>query len=179
MREKIHIQKYGGQKTKIKIRYLVMVLALCFSASIPKINANAENCPSLRIVFARGSGGERWNDQNYLTFKSTLETKLKTVSLDYEFIDLDYPAVSVGINNLEVALGALIGSGDVYTFGESVNTGVRNLQKVVNNSCPNTKYVLGGYSQGAMVISKSLRHIGFLYLFISPNLYAIALSFPL
>ena len=156
MREKIHIQKYGGQKTKIKIRYLVMMLALCFSASIPKINANAENCQSLRIVFARGSGGERWNDQNYLTFKSTLETKLKTVSLDYEFIDLDYPAVSVGINNLEVALGALIGSGDVYTFGESVNTGVRNLQKVVNNSCPNTKYVLGGYSQGAMVISKSL-----------------------
>lgn len=168
MRGKIHIKNRGGQHKKIKIRrnekrkkvrirYLVMALMVTAAALVPTIHARAESCPSLRLVFARGSGGERWHDQNYLAFKVAIEQKLATVSLDYEFIDLDYPAVGVGLGNLGVTAGAYFGSGDAYEFGESVDTGVRNLVAMVNEaSCPGTKYVLGGYSQGAMVVSKSL-----------------------
>lgn len=169
MRGKIHVKNHGGQNCKIKIRrgekrkkmrvrYLAAALAVAGVALAPAMQTRAESCPSLRIVFARGSGGERWNDQNYLAWKEALESKLTTVDLDYEFIDLGYPAVGVGVDNLAVTAGAHYGSGDAYEFGRSVDTGVKNLSKMVNNaSCPGTKYVLGGYSQGAMVVSKSLR----------------------
>ncbi len=141
---------------KIKVRYLMLVMVLA-GMMIPKVPAQAESCPDVRIVFARGSGGEHYNTNDYLEFKNTIENKLATIDLSYEFIDLDYPAVGVGLDNLDVTIGAFFGSGDAYEFGESVDTGVKNLTRIINNdSCKNTKYVLGGYSQGAMVVSKSL-----------------------
>ena len=135
-----------------------VAVLLTLTVILPKVPmVEAASCPNLRVVFARGSGGERWKDANYLAYKSAIEPKLATTGLTYEFIDLDYPAVGVGIDNLEVTLGALVGSGDAYAFGESVKSGVKNLDKMVNSaSCPGTKYVIGGYSQGAMVVSKAL-----------------------
>lgn len=157
MRGKIRIKKCGGQRQKIKIRYIAATLGLLAAALVPQFRVSAETCPDLRVVFARGSGGERWADKNYLDFKGTIETKLKNVGLNYEFIDLDYPAVGVGVDNLSVTLGAFFGSGDAYEFGKSVNTGVKNLTAMINSaSCSGTKYVIGGYSQGAMVVSKAL-----------------------
>ncbi len=140
-----------------KIKYLILTLIVLTASLVPRIKAEAVNCPELRIVFARGSGGERWTTDDYLSFKNSIQTKLESTNLNYEFVDLDYPAVGVGVDNLRVTLGAYFGSGDSYEFGDSVNAGVNNLVKMVNDSsCPNTKYVIGGYSQGAMVVSKSL-----------------------
>lgn len=154
--QKVRLKSAGGKGGKIKIKYLVAALALVGSV-LPRLSVQAESCPDVRIVFARGSGGERWTDPNYLEYKNTIESKLATTSLNYEFIDLDYPAVGVGADNLSVTVGALFGAGDAYEFGDSVNTGVKNLAKMVNSaSCPGTKYALGGYSQGAMVVSKAL-----------------------
>ena len=154
---KIRTKAIGGRAKIIKVRYLVAALALLSATLIPQRLVQAETCPDVRIVFARGSGGERWADKNYLEYKSTIESKLATTPLTYDFVDLDYPAVSIGMENLDVLIGAYVGSGDAYEFGESVNIGVNNLIKMINsNSCPNTKYVVGGYSQGAMVVSKSL-----------------------
>ncbi|MBO7718106.1 cutinase family protein [Candidatus Saccharibacteria bacterium] len=140
-----------------KIKYLIIAFALVLAALTPSKKAEALICPALHIIFARGSGGEINTDQNYLAYKATIEEKLKTTKLNYKFTDLDYPAVGVGIDNLGVTMGAYFGAGEAYEFGESVNTGVQNLTNLVNNQCPNTKYVIGGYSQGAMVISKALR----------------------
>lgn len=144
---------------KIKIRYLLAAAVLTMLVpSSEKIQA--ASCPQLRIVFARGSGGELNNDPNYLEFKSTIESKLATIDLSYEFIDLDYPAVGVGLDNLGVTVGAYFGAGEAYEFGESVSAGVKKLKKMVNDSgCPNTRYVIGGYSQGAMVVSRALASI--------------------
>ena len=120
-------------------------------------NVNAESCPDLRVVFVRGSGGIRWDDDNYQTFRDAVAEKLALTGLTYESIDLDYPAIGIGLDSLDVTIGALVGSGDAYQFGESVDTGVKNLVELVNNSsCSTTKYIIGGYSQGAMVVSKSL-----------------------
>lgn len=142
----------------IKIKYLLTVPVLIIAIIIPRVGiAEAAGCPDVRVVFARGSGGERWRDANYLAYKSAIESKLSTTTLSYEFIDLDYPAVGVGVDKMDVTLGALVGSGDAYEFGESVKRGVKNLDKLIkSNGCPKTKYVIGGYSQGAMVISKAL-----------------------
>lgn len=149
-------------KFQIKVRYLGILTLLIgvFMFTLSPQQTHAESCPDLRVVFARGSGSERWHDQNYLAFKDGIETKLQTTSLNYEFIDLDYPAIGVGIDNIGVTARALFGAGDSYEFGDSVNAGVDALRNMIDGSgCVNTKYVIGGYSQGAMVISKSLHSL--------------------
>ncbi|MBQ2660792.1 cutinase family protein [Candidatus Saccharibacteria bacterium] len=139
-----------------KCVYLALAVGLIM-ASMPSGIAQAESCPDVRVVFARGSGGERWVDKNYLEYKKTIEIKLVTTDLDYEFIDLDYPAIGIGVDDIGVAARAFFGAGEAYEFGESVKDGVKKLDKLINNSgCSKTKYVLGGYSQGAMVVSKAL-----------------------
>lgn len=140
-----------------KIKISIVILGILLSNISLCHEVSAANCPDLRVVFARGSGGKYNEDPNYLEYKSSIESKLKNTSLKYEFIDLDYPAVGVGIDNLDTTIGAYVGAGNTYEFGESVNTGVKNLIRMINDArCPNTKYVIGGYSQGAMVISKAL-----------------------
>ncbi len=147
-------------RTKIKIRFLLLAIFFTGSTLTFPVKATSAGCPDLKIVFARGSGAEQGGDQNYIDFKDRLSTKLTTTNLTYEFVDLEYPAVGVGIDNLGVTVGAYFGGGDSYEFGESVNTGVKNLVKTVNDStCLSTKYIIGGYSQGAMVISKALPNL--------------------
>ncbi len=76
----------------------------------------------------------------------------------YRVSDLDYPAISVAtpIN----ALGAKIGGGKAFAFGQSVSAGVLNLKNYYKNTvknCASTKWVFGGYSQGALVVSQSVK----------------------
>lgn len=156
---KIRVKRVGGGIKKVKIRYLMVAVALG-AACVPQLPVRAEGCPDLRVVFVRGSGAELDSSNDYLEFKSTIESKLATTELNYEFIDLDYPAVGVGLDNLDVTAGAFFGSGEAYEFGNSVKSGIKKLNEMVNStSCPNTKYVLGGYSQGAMVVSGALQKL--------------------
>lgn len=132
---------------------VVAALAILIINSVPTV-VNAASCPDVKIIFARGSGGKRWEDQNYQTFKNELTQKLKLTDLKYDFLDLDYPAISVA--NPWTLLTTFVSGGETYEFGDSVNMGVQKLISEINNSfCPNTKYVVAGYSQGAMVISKA------------------------
>lgn len=149
---------------KIRWRYLAMASAVLATGLFwPGGGAvRAEHCPDLKIVFARGSGGERYTSGHYLAFKEALETKLATTSLTYEFEDLDYPAVSIDVadGHLGTLLGAYASGGEAYDFGDSVHKGTAELLRVVNGSgCRNTKYVLGGYSQGAVVLLDGLSQI--------------------
>lgn len=155
---KLKIMRIRRRKSRIKVRFLMLAGLLIASGlgATAVETVEAESCPDLKIIFARGSGGERWNDKNYLEFKARIEEKLPNSGISYEFLDLDYPAIGVGIENLDVALGAFFGAGDAYEFGNSVDAGVQELTKIINYGCAKTKYVIGGYSQGAMVISKAL-----------------------
>ena len=118
----------------------------------------ATNCPDLKIIFARGSGEKRWVEQDYINFRNELEEKLKLTNLNYEFEDLDYPAI--GIENPFIAINTFVSGGEAYEFGASVDVGIKNLLSAVNSSaCRDTKYVLGGYSQGAIVVSKAINYI--------------------
>lgn len=161
----LRVSKAKPRTRKIKIRYLIFALAI-ISGGIIIANssstelAHAEGCPDLKVIFVRGSGGERYNTDHYLAFKSAMESKLNTSSLKYEIDDLDYPAIGVGVDNLDVTLGAFFGSGDAYEFGDSVKTGVKNLVSAVKtDTCKNTKYVFAGYSQGALVVPTALSQI--------------------
>jgi len=141
-----------------KLLLAVLIVGAYFLAPAGYIsNAVAASCPDLKIIFARGSGGERWVDKNYLTFKSEIESKLKLINLKYEFEDLDYPAIGVG--DPLTLLTTFVSGGEAYEFGESVSVGVKNLISETSGACSNTKYILAGYSQGAMVVSKAINYI--------------------
>lgn len=154
MPEQIWVDKIWWKK----IKFVALAILIIGGLLRPMVGliAKAEGCPDLKIIFARGSGSDRGASADYVEFKNRIGEKISDTGLAYEFIDLDYPAVGVGIDNLKVTAGALIGSGDAYEFGASVDDGVQKLVEIVNNGCSSTKYVIGGYSQGAMVISKSL-----------------------
>ncbi|MBQ3280357.1 cutinase family protein [Candidatus Saccharibacteria bacterium] len=141
-----------------KLLLAVLIVGAYFLAPAGYIsNAVAVSCPDLKIIFARGSGEERWVDKNYLTFKSEIESKLKLTNLKYEFEDLDYPAIGVG--DPLTLLTTFVSGGEAYEFGESVSVGVKNLISGTSGACSNTKYILAGYSQGAMVVSKAINYI--------------------
>ena len=137
----------------------VAIVMACSLYAPSSLVARASGCPDLKVVFVRGSGAPRWENADYLSFYQSVDEKLARTGLNYEIIDLDYPAVSVGLNNIGVTLGAYIGGGEAYEFGESINAGVTNLVKL-SKECPDTKLAIGGYSQGAMVALKSLGDLG-------------------
>lgn len=148
------------KQSVIRVIYCLAAVISIFCLMTKTHDVSAASCPDLKIIFARGSGAERYNNADYQSFKSSLESKLKTSNLTYEFNDLDYPAVSVGSDNILVALGALFSGGESYTFGDSVRQGISKLSSIVNDStCKNTKYVVAGYSQGAMVVSGGLEKL--------------------
>lgn len=119
-------------------------------------NTHAISCPDMKIIFARGSGQERWIGQDFINFKDELTEKLKLTSLKYDFLDLDYPAI--GVADILVLFSTFVSGGEAYGFGESVDLGVKKLISEVS-SCSATKFIIAGYSQGAMVVSKAIQII--------------------
>ena len=140
-----------------KFILLILVFALLISAVPPTKKARAENCSDLRVVFVRDSG-EKWKSQDYLEFRSALEPKLQTTNLTYDFVDLDYPALGIDVETLRNSV-VHIDASSSDNFKNSLDVGVDNLIKLVNYECETTKFILGGYSEGAMVISKSLNSL--------------------
>ena len=79
------------------------------------------------------------------------------VGYSYEVTDLPYRAVSVA--DFRVLLGAYVSAGKYYEFGASVADGVDLLRRRyddVMTVCGRTRWVLAGYSQGAMVVSHAV-----------------------
>lgn len=142
-------------RKKFLISTFIMILGgglFCLNGQV-----SATSCNDLEVIFVRGSGAEKDTNSDYLNFKSELESKLKLTKLSYNFTDLDYPAVSVP-NNLNELVGVYVSGGAAYDFGKSVAAGEEKLRAIINSpsDCPNTKFVLAGYSQGAMTITKTL-----------------------
>lgn len=147
---------------------------ICSSTYCPGLNAEAftsqpgRNCDDVQFIFARGSG-ESLDAGSKRAWQKALEDKLRLSSLKYSFYELgskswsgnQYPAVSVG-GSLAGGLnlvGAYIGGGKAFQYGASVKTGMAELKAYldhVSKTCPETKFVLGGYSQGGQVISSTM-----------------------
>ena len=107
-----------------------------FSASAPA--ASAEPCPDVELIFARGTGEPAGVGGVGQSFVDALRAQLGARSLSV--YPVDYPASDNFMDRM--------------AFAGTVVDGIRNagnhLQTTATN-CPNTKVVLGGFSQGAVV----------------------------
>ena len=159
----IHAKSFAGiNSIYVKIIIAALLVSLGGLNIFNSQSVGAASCPDLKVIFARGSGGERYTSGHYQAFKDSMLAKLKTSPLTYEIDDLDYPAVSIDIGDghLGTLLGAYIGGGDAYEFGDSVYQGAKELARVVSSdTCKSTKYVFAGYSQGAIVLLNGLPKI--------------------
>ncbi len=163
---------------RFRIRHCILALMLILASCCHSLSVSAASepsCADVEFIFARGSG-ESLDSDTYRAWKdsltSELDKELSSKSLSYHFYELgsqsqngfQYPAVHIsgdleGIINLG---GTAISGGESYAFGESVSSGMAELKTYMNkvmSICPQTKFVLGGYSQGAMVITRSLSNL--------------------
>ncbi len=147
---------------------ILLILASCIVSPQP---SSAKGCNDVQFIFARGSG-ESLGDSSVTAWRESIEVALGKTQLQYGFYELGttaqggfrYPAVSVsdslgGFGNL---LGAYLSRGEFFEFGRSVTQGSGELQSylhILSSACPRTKFVLGGYSQGAMVLSRTIEHL--------------------
>jgi hypothetical protein len=150
-------------KTKPYIKLLIIAIILVISSTIgsgvyAEVNnvnkANADTtCPYTIMIGARGSGGPQTGDKSdnytgvsgpvYGVYKK-LEKKLSKENKTIKLQAVQYPAISlqVGVSNPTL-------------FIESIKVGADNMVKQtedIKKSCPKTKVILAGFSQGAMVV---------------------------
>lgn len=136
------------------------------------------DCVDLEFVFARGSGAEYQKSDMWLKYQSEMKKLSERLGYSYRITDVEYPAVSV-IDPFTNAIGAYVSAGQYYEFGRSVKAGVSSLREYydgVARVCPESRWVLAGYSQGSMVVSeavKKFKHSNVVYvaLFTDPQLY--------
>lgn len=149
-----------------------LVIASCSLnlAATPSFASSNQACDDVKLIFARGSG-EPLNGPSFSAWRDEITATIGKAAnnFSYSFYELgsrpqnghQYPAVAVsdsfdGYVNL---VGAYFSGGEAFRFGKSVEEGIKELRayiETISTICPHTKFVLGGYSQGAMVLSASL-----------------------
>jgi cutinase len=143
----------------------LMVLTL-FSAPTAMAVAGADECPYAEVVFARGTGEPVGPGGPGQAFFDSLTAQLPGKSIN--LYPVNYPSTADYVNS------AHVGADDA----------VAHVQATVAN-CPNTKIVLGGYSQGAGVMDMTshrlpaqvANHVAAVALFGNPqSSYAKSLS---
>ena len=103
--------------------------------SVPSPAASAAPCPDVEVVFARGSGEPPGVGGVGESFVDALRGAIGGRSLGVYAVN--YPA-STNFDSSEFPLGVIEGIRDAGGHIESMTS-----------NCPNTREVLGGYSQGA------------------------------
>ena len=109
---------------------LIAILASSFAAS-PSASAAEDSCPAVQVVFARGTNEAPGVGATGQAFVDALNARLPGKTVDVYAVD--YPAS--------------------LDFGRATDGIVDASTKIASiaTSCPTTKIVLGGYSQGAAV----------------------------
>jgi hypothetical protein len=124
----------------MRIGKLVIATAIAWAAlgGIPVPSASADPCPDVEVIFARGTGEPPGVGGVGQAFVDALRS--------------DAGGKSVAVYPIDyVASGDF---NDTMAFAQTVIAGIRDAGAHVQSTaatCPNTRIVLGGYSQGAAV----------------------------
>lgn len=161
------------KKYSLFIASIISITSIAFTFSTSNVSALKvnESCSKVEILFARGSGQNISADGSEARyFFQQIGDRISKSSLTFHQYELglesyggsQYPAVDVGGWNIfTTSLGASLSSGYFFKYGESVNSGVTELKSYLEqryNKCKfsKTRYILGGYSQGAQVVGQTL-----------------------
>jgi cutinase len=128
----------GGSARQITRLALAALVTSCAVLSAPIAVAFAQPCPDVEVVFARGTAEPPGVGGVGQVFVDSLRSQVGARSLDV------YP----------VNYQASSDFGDRIQFAQSVVDGIKDAGGHVESTasnCPNTRIVLGGYSQGAAV----------------------------
>ncbi len=115
----------------------VMAISGSVLAGVPMPTATAAPCPDVEVVFARGSGEPPGVGGVGQSFVDSMRSQIGPRSLGVYAVN--YPA-STDFGNSDFPLTVIDGIRDAGAHIQSMAS-----------SCPNTREVLGGYSQGAAV----------------------------
>ena len=172
----VYISNLKESSQHEKIFYFALASAVAFTSfpfpiasNYQNVSAATDSCPDAEFIFARGSGSSlgdedarKWREEiaNALSFNarfSFYELGSKTYN------GTSYPAVPIGFEDTNTVLNTLsavlANTKRFGAFNRSVNQGVTELIgriETVSRSCPSTKFILGGYSQGAIVLGRAL-----------------------
>ena len=120
------------------MRYIRILSSLSMAVLVSAVqsagvasSASAASCPDVEVIFARGTHEPRGTGQTGQAFVDALRPQLGERSL--EVYPVDYPA-----------------SDQWATGADGVRDAAARVVSIAT-SCPRTKTVLGGYSQGAAV----------------------------
>ncbi|MBP2456042.1 cutinase family protein [Mycolicibacterium lutetiense] len=122
----------------LKLMQGAVLIAACAVPIAPMPAASAQPCPDIEVVFARGTYEPPGVGGPGQTFVDALRTRAGQRSVEV------YPVNYAASGNF----------GDRIEFARTVVNGIRDAAGHVEataRDCPNTKVVLGGYSQGAVV----------------------------
>lgn len=159
-----------------KLSYFVLLTILA-SLSWVVISSNNvkslsidQSCSKVELIFARGSG-QTVNQENAeaFSFFDQVRKRISAEALSTATYELgtepyngsQYPAIAVGGWSFLTGIGAKLSAGTLFSYGDSVNAGVNELQtylirRYAKCKSTGTRYILGGYSQGAQVIGEAL-----------------------
>lgn len=146
-----------------------LAIALCSSSltlvTVPSAasaapRAEDNRCTPIRFVYVKGTFSSKTGDSTHPDRmhegKDLYNAMVRAVGpQNVSGYSVSYPA-SVGAISPFLVAGMDIngwgGGNEAVTFGDSVKTAVRNGTEHISEykrACPNTKFVIGGYSQGA------------------------------
>lgn len=124
----------------MRIGKLVIATAIAWAAlgGVPVPSASADPCPDVEVIFARGTGEPPGVGGVGQAFVDALRS--------------DAGGKSVAVYPVDYAASGDFN--DTMAFAQTVIAGIRDAGAHVQSTaanCPNTRIVLGGYSQGAAV----------------------------
>ena len=121
-------------KSLFRLLPFCLLFLVSVIVSVPVNSTGDGDCSDFEAIFLRGSG-QKIEDGDFKAFQKALEEQ--NISSKIEFLDLDYPAVSV--SNFSMALSTYLSAGESYKFKSSVEEGIEKLKnhiKIESKKCP-------------------------------------------
>ncbi|MBR3414446.1 cutinase family protein [Candidatus Saccharibacteria bacterium] len=156
------------QKRKLKIKYLSVPLIIAAALIGYQKPASAKDtCQDVEIIFAHGADSDVADSPDVAAWKTAFEAQMKEHSdlkISYyslgekEYSGHRYVGADIGLGSLKevkTTLGAFLSSGKSGEFQNSVKNGIAELKSHLEETmkaCKETKFVFGGYSEGAYIL---------------------------
>lgn len=132
------LEAVSARRIARRVGAAVVTTAAMLSPLVVAPSASAQPCPDVEVVFARGTNEPPGVGEVGQKFVDALRSQIGGTTLGVYAVD--YPASMNIFDRIE--------------FARTVVDGIRDASNHIESTaanCPNTRIVLGGYSQGAVV----------------------------